>query len=147
MLRTIRGIPSDQVLEEAPKGVGTMGIHHTPSQAIARAGNSPPDGFKRVYYHTPAQFAISNVALQRIKVARFSDLNDPFELLGVDRSNVKNRHSLRKKTGKINKETGLGSGANSHYSRVSAVKRCCVLRGEHGIPDRGRSLAFESQLP
>jgi hypothetical protein len=84
-----------------------MGVHHTPSQTKAPAGSSPPDGFKRVYYLTPTQFAISNVALQRIKVARFSDLNDPFELLGVDRSNVKNRHALRKKTGKINDETGL----------------------------------------
>ena len=84
-----------------------MGVHHTPSQTKAPAGSSPPDGFKRVYYLTPTQFAISNVALQRIKVARFSDLNDPFELLGVDRSNVKNRHALRKKTMKINDETGL----------------------------------------
>jgi hypothetical protein len=50
-----------------------MGTHHTPSQAKAPAGNSPPDGFKRVYYLAPAQFAISNVALQRIKVARFHD--------------------------------------------------------------------------
>lgn len=84
-----------------------MGAHHSSSQAKAPAANSPPDGFKRIYYLTPAQFAISNIALQRIKVARFSDLNDPFELLSVDRSKVKNRHALRKRTRKINDETGL----------------------------------------
>ena len=37
----------------------------------------------RVYYLTGAQFALSNLALRRIKNARFGDLNDPFELLGV----------------------------------------------------------------
>jgi hypothetical protein len=71
-----------------------MGAPRSSSQAETPEGNSSPDGFKRVYYLTPAQFAISNVALQRIKVARFSDLNDPFELLGVDRSKVKNRRAL-----------------------------------------------------
>ena len=38
----------------------------------------------RVYYLTGAPFALSNLALRRIKIARFEDLNDPFELLGVD---------------------------------------------------------------
>jgi hypothetical protein len=84
-----------------------MGAHHGSSQAKAPAANSPPDAFKRVYYLTPAQFAISNIALQRVKVARFSDLNDPFELLSIDRSKVKNRRALRKRTRKINDETGL----------------------------------------
>jgi len=31
----------------------------------------------RVYYLTGAQFAISKLALRRIKIARFKDLNDP----------------------------------------------------------------------
>ena len=38
----------------------------------------------RVYYLTTSQFALSNIALRRLKVARFNDLNDPFELLAVD---------------------------------------------------------------
>lgn len=112
-----------------------MGTHHTPSQEKALAGNSPPDGFKRVYYLTPAQFAISNVALRRVKVARFSDLNDPFELLGVDRSNVKNRHALRKKTGKINDETGLLCFSKSWSNPV--------LWGHYGERHAGICMGFD----
>ena len=36
-----------------------------------------------VYYFTSAEHAISDIALGRIKVARFSDANDPFELLAL----------------------------------------------------------------
>lgn len=38
----------------------------------------------RVYHLTSAEFAVSNIALARLKIARFSDLNDPFELLGLN---------------------------------------------------------------
>ncbi|WP_376702510.1 DUF2971 domain-containing protein [Mesorhizobium sp. ISC25] len=43
----------------------------------------PPAGRLRAYYLTSAEYAISNIALGRIKVSRFSDLNDPFELLAL----------------------------------------------------------------
>jgi Protein of unknown function (DUF2971) len=36
-----------------------------------------------VYHLTSAEHAISNIALARIKVARFSEANDPFELLAL----------------------------------------------------------------
>jgi hypothetical protein len=52
----------------------------------------PPPEFIRVYYLTSAEFAISNIALGRVKVSRFSDLNDPFELLSP---NFKERHVRR----------------------------------------------------
>jgi hypothetical protein len=43
---------------------------------------SPPRaGYRRVYHITSAEYAISNVVLGRLKVARFTDMNDPFELL------------------------------------------------------------------
>jgi hypothetical protein len=40
-----------------------------------------PEGCSRVYYLTSAEYAISNIVFSRLKVARFSELNDPFELL------------------------------------------------------------------
>jgi hypothetical protein len=40
-----------------------------------------PDGCSQVYYLTSAEYATSNVVFRRLKVARFSELNDPFELL------------------------------------------------------------------
>jgi hypothetical protein len=44
----------------------------------------PPKGIRRVYHLTTAEFAINDIALGRMKVARFSDLNDPFELLALN---------------------------------------------------------------
>ena len=61
----------------------------------------------RVYYLTGAQFALSNVALRRIKISRFSDLNDPFELLAVDLSNREHRAAFRKTKEKLNEDRGL----------------------------------------
>jgi hypothetical protein len=38
----------------------------------------------RLYNLTSAEFAISNLALRRIKISRIGDLNDPFELLPIN---------------------------------------------------------------
>ena len=49
--------------------------------------------FMRVYYLTGAQFALSNLALRRIKIARFEDLNDLFRnfLFGSPQSHIIDR--------------------------------------------------------
>ena len=47
----------------------------------------------RVYHFLSSEYGLSDIALQRIKIARFGDLNDPFELLAV---NVGGRKKLRK---------------------------------------------------
>ena len=39
---------------------------------------------KRLYHFTTAQYAFDDIRNERLKVAQFSDLNDPFELLCVD---------------------------------------------------------------
>jgi len=44
----------------------------------------PPESFLRVYHITSAEFGISNIGLSRMKVARFLDLNDPFELMAMN---------------------------------------------------------------
>jgi hypothetical protein len=61
----------------------------------------------RVYYLTGAQFALSNLALRRIKISRFEDLNDPFELLAVDRNDREHRAAFREKKEQINESKGL----------------------------------------
>jgi hypothetical protein len=40
----------------------------------------PPPEFIRVYHFTSCKHAESNITLGRLKLARFSDLNDPFEV-------------------------------------------------------------------
>jgi len=44
---------------------------------------APRKGFVRLYYFTSAKYAFSNLEDSRLKVARFSDTNDPFELMGL----------------------------------------------------------------
>lgn len=44
----------------------------------------PPSASRlRAYYLTTAEFSISTIALGQIKVPRFLDLGDPFELLAL----------------------------------------------------------------
>ncbi len=61
----------------------------------------------RIYYLTSAQFALSNLALRRIKISRFADLNDPFELLGIDVNDKSCRSAFRATKEEINKNKGL----------------------------------------
>ena len=62
--------------------------------------------FMRVYYLTGAQFALSNLALRRIKIARFEDLNDPFEVLGVDVRDMKLRAAVARDKKENQREQG-----------------------------------------
>jgi hypothetical protein len=68
---------------------------------------SPPHGFKRGYYFTSSDYGISGIALRRLKVARFSDANDPFELLGVRLRDKKVREAVKDFKKQCNKTTGL----------------------------------------
>ena len=43
----------------------------------------PPPSLLRVYHLASSAFAISNIALRRLKVARLAELNDPFEFMWV----------------------------------------------------------------
>ena len=61
----------------------------------------------RVYHLSDAQHALSNIALRRIKISRFADLNDPFELLGADLRNGELRKVFRDTKEKLHKNTGL----------------------------------------
>jgi len=55
----------------------------------------PPAELIRVYHLTPAEFAINNIALGRLKVTRFSDLNDPFELISLNFKERRRRLGFR----------------------------------------------------
>lgn len=61
----------------------------------------------RAYYLTGAQFGLSDLALRRVKIARFADLNDPFELLAVDLRDPDLRQAFQKTKDRINAERGL----------------------------------------
>lgn len=61
----------------------------------------------RVFYLAPAHFALSNIALKRLKLARFHSLNDPFEMLAVDVVSRDLRVGIRAKKSAIDKSEGI----------------------------------------
>ncbi|UCI17868.1 DUF2971 domain-containing protein [Mesorhizobium sp. B2-1-8] len=69
---------------------------------MGSAGVIRPPGLEklRAYYFTSAEYGISNIALGRVKVSRFSQLNGPFELLALK----SNRSSIRDISKKLRDE-------------------------------------------
>src|SRR5438309_1891054 len=69
---------------------------------------APPDkDFVRAYYLTSAEHGINAIALSRLKVARFSDVNDPFEVFGVNFHGRAARKLVRKFKDDYDSKTGL----------------------------------------
>jgi hypothetical protein len=66
-----------------------------------------PAGCSRVYYLTSAEYATSNVVFRRLKVARFSELNDPFELLAPTAAQKRSHLEIRKYRENFDVENGL----------------------------------------
>lgn len=67
----------------------------------------PPDGFRRLYHLTSAEYAITNIVFARLKVARFASLNDPFELLARVTLHSRARLGLLENKNRLNQECGL----------------------------------------
>lgn len=67
----------------------------------------PPREFVRAYHLTTAEYALSNIALGRLKVARFRDLNDPFELLSLNFREKEVRKFVRAFKQETDSTTGL----------------------------------------
>ncbi len=61
----------------------------------------------KLYYLTPSKFALSALALRRLKVARLIELNDPFELMAVDLDTPMQREFFRRVKDKINASHGV----------------------------------------
>jgi hypothetical protein len=74
------------------------------SAAVCRP---PPPGFRRAYHLTTADHALSNIVFGRLKVARFAELNDPFELLAPTGGEGKIRKLLSDHKKRVNDEIGL----------------------------------------
>lgn len=97
----------------------------------------PPQNFIRVYHLTSEEYAIGNIALGRMKVARFSDLNDPFELMAA---NFRERH-VRKIV------RNFKNAYDSHTGLLcfSADWLNPVLWSHYGAKHRGVCLGFNLQ--
>jgi hypothetical protein len=82
-------------------------LDYRPNFGSAAVVSPPPPAFLRVYYLTSAEHAVSDIALDRIKVARFADLNDTFELLGINFRESHVRTFCREANEIENSRTGL----------------------------------------
>jgi len=89
-------------------------------------------GFVRAYHLTSAEHAISSIALRRLKVARFSEVNDPFELFGLSLHEGHLRKAAHAWKDSLDSKTGLLSFSSrwespvlwSHYA--SGHKGICL---------------------
>ena len=61
----------------------------------------------RLYYLTSSEHALSNATLKRIKISLVDDLNDPFELLGVNLKDKRLRQIFRDTKQEIHKHNGV----------------------------------------
>jgi hypothetical protein len=83
------------------------GKGYSTHSASATVVPPPPYGFRRAYYLTKSDHALSNIVFRRLKVARFSELNDPFELLGMNLRKAADRSVVAAFKDKFDAENGV----------------------------------------
>ncbi len=108
---------------------------YEPGMGSACVASPPPSDFIRVYHLTTADFAISDLSLGRLKISRFSDSNDPFELMAFSFDDGNRRQALRKFKDEYDRHTGLLC--------FSADWTSPVLWSHYGARHRGICLGFD----
>lgn len=78
-----------------------------PTMGSAEVVPPPPRGIRRVYHFTSAEFATDDIVHRRLKVARISELNDPFEFLSLNFRQISERHIIDYFKNDYDKHTGL----------------------------------------
>ena len=73
----------------------------------AGTGPPPPSEFIRLYHLCSNEHALSNLINGRLKVARFSDANDPFELMALDFREKSVRTSVKEFRSVEDSQTGM----------------------------------------
>lgn len=78
------------------------------AEGMGSAFSHPPSkDFIRAYHLTSAEHGINAISLSRLKVARFSEVNDPFEVFAVNFHERKTRKLVRRFKDSHNSKTGL----------------------------------------
>jgi hypothetical protein len=71
-----------------------------------------------VYYFTSAEHGIENLKLRRLKVSDFSNVNDPFELLGIEMRDKDVRKAVSFEKSQISKKYSLLCFSEDKYNPV-----------------------------
>jgi len=95
-------MPLDERLRKKWKAAGYARGHG--SDAVLPP---PATGWRRLYYLTGPDHAISNIVFSRVKISRFSELNDPFELLGQNFGDARMRKLIAEHKNDFNGQKGL----------------------------------------
>ena len=77
------------------------------AMASATITPPPPKAFRRVYHMMQGKWALVAIDDQRLKVSRFEDLNDPFELLAMNRHTQASRRVSKQFRAAFNASQGL----------------------------------------
>lgn len=93
------------------------------------------ESIRRVYYLTGPMTGIACIAMQRLKVSRFNDLNDPFELMGVNVNDTAVRKAFKATRDELNKTKGLICFTQSWKSPV--------MWGHYAEKHTGMALGFD----
>ena len=89
----------------------------------------------RLYHLSTAEYGLSNIERRRLKIARFEDLNDPFELRSISSTTGDVRTALER--------TRTQLGANHSMICFSAGWKNPVLSSHYGDRHRGIALGFD----
>jgi len=90
----------------------------------------------RVYYFTEARWAIQDLHTKRLKISRFFELNDPFELLAVDQRDRNSRRRMHEWTAQVNEEEGAIC--------FTETWRDPLMWSHYGDRHRGACLGFDA---
>jgi hypothetical protein len=71
-----------------------------------------------VYYFTSAKYGLENLKLKRLKISEFSNVNDPFELLGIEMRDKEVREAVNFEKSMIAKKYGLLCFSEDKYNPV-----------------------------
>lgn len=72
----------------------------------------------RLYYFTCAKYGLDNLRQRRLKISDFSNVNDPFELLGIELGDKSVRRVVNYEKSKISREHGLLCFSEDKYNPV-----------------------------
>lgn len=89
----------------------------------------------KLFHLSRLEFAVTSIALRRLKISRIGDLNDPFELLPIDTRDKKVRAAVRATREAIDKSTGVICFSSSWSNPV--------LWSHYADKHRGMALGFE----
>lgn len=96
--------------------------------------DTPPPPI-RAYHLTSTDHAVSNISLRRLKVARLSEVNDPFELFALDSMKKDRRQALTEFKNRYDRTSGMLS--------FSRRWKNPVLWSHYAAGGRGMALGFD----